>query len=54
MGIGGLLPTLKEITEDVHLKDYAGTKVAVDAYVWLHRGAYSCAKELCQGLPTDK
>ena len=31
-----------------------GQKVAVDAYCWLHRGTYSCALELVQGMKTDK
>ena len=34
MGIQGLLPLLKSITEDVHLSQYANTKVAVDALCW--------------------
>lgn len=28
--------------------------VAVDAYCLLHRGAYTCARELVEGLPTDR
>lgn len=54
MGIGGLLLNLKDITEHVHIKEYAGKKVAIDTYVWLHRGSYSCASQLCQNIPTDK
>jgi exonuclease 1 len=54
MGIPGLLPALKSITTTVHINTYAGKKVAVDAYSWLHKGAYSCSKELCEGGPTDK
>eukprot|EP00058_Branchiostoma_floridae_P016722 XP_002602210.1 hypothetical protein BRAFLDRAFT_76899 [Branchiostoma floridae] len=30
-----------------------GTVVAVDASVWLHKGAYACAKELVLGQPTN-
>jgi len=33
---------------------YGGKTVCVDAYVWLHRGAYACARELCEGVPTRK
>ncbi len=33
---------------------YRGEKVAVDAYGWLHKAAYCCSYELCEGLPTDK
>jgi exonuclease-1 len=54
MGIPGLLPALQSITRPVHLSDLSNSTVAVDAYVWLHRGAYACSLELCQGIPTDK
>ena len=29
--------------------DFAGKRVAVDSYCWLHRGAYSCSVELARG-----
>ncbi|KAF9120270.1 Rad2 nuclease [Mortierella sp. 14UC] len=54
MGIQGLLPLLKSIERPVHLRDYAGKTLAVDGYVWLHKGAFSCAQELCLGQPTNK
>ena len=54
MGINGLLPVLKSITRPGHVSQYAGKRVAIDAYSWLHKGAYACAKELCEGLHTDK
>ena len=54
MGVSGLLPQLKSITKKTHLSKYSGKRVAVDAYGFLHRGAYSCARELVEGLPTDK
>ncbi|GAA6007840.1 hypothetical protein JCM10207_004895 [Rhodosporidiobolus poonsookiae] len=54
MGIGGLLPLLKEIQKPCHVKDWAGKTVAVDAYVWLHRGAYGCAEDLALGKSTTK
>ena len=54
MGIAGLLPVLKSITRPVHVSEYRGRRVAVDAYCWLHRGAYTCSVELCEGTPTDK
>lgn len=49
MGISGLLPLLAPITREAHLKDLDGLRVAVDAYVWLHRGAFGCAIDLAQG-----
>lgn len=54
MGIQGLLQALKSVTAPVHVGSYRGHKVAVDAYCWLHRGAYCCAQELVNGMPTDR
>ncbi len=34
MGIPGLLPKLKSITDDIHISEYAGLTVAVDALCW--------------------
>jgi len=36
------------------VKDFAGRRVGIDAYSWLHKGAHSCAKDLCTGQPTDR
>ncbi|KAJ3692385.1 hypothetical protein LUZ60_012735 [Juncus effusus] len=46
MGIPNLLKFMKPWIEPVHIKKYAGQRVAVDAYSWLHKGAYSCSLEL--------
>lgn len=46
MGIKGLLQFLKGAQRDVHIESFRGQTAAVDAYCWLHKGAYSCAKEL--------
>lgn len=46
MGISGLLPLLKSITEKVHLDSLKGQSVAVDAYSWLHKGVFTCAIDL--------
>ncbi|KAI7965283.1 hypothetical protein MJO29_003381 [Puccinia striiformis f. sp. tritici] len=54
MGIQGLLPFLRSIQRESHLKHWAGKTLAIDGYVWLHRGAYHCAQELCLGSPTKK
>ncbi|EFC48360.1 predicted protein [Naegleria gruberi] len=54
MGIQGLLPLFKNHCKKGHVSELKGQKVAIDAYVWLHRGAYSCSAELCQNKPTDK
>lgn len=50
----GLLPLLKSIHRPTELKKYAGHTLGVDAYVWLHRGAISCAIELAQDKYTRK
>ncbi|KAG6166925.1 hypothetical protein E4U11_007704 [Claviceps purpurea] len=54
MGVSGLLPLLKSIQRHRELKNCNGETLAVDAYGWLHRAAYSCAVELGQGKPTKK
>lgn len=54
MGISGLLPLLKSISVNKHLSDLAGQRLAVDAYVWLHRGVYACATEVATGKKTTK
>lgn len=55
MGISGLLPLLRSITRRVHLSQFAGQTVAVDAYSWLHKGIYgSCAVDLFHGRPNDR
>jgi exonuclease-1 len=53
MGIQGLLPFLKDIHEHISVSEYSGQTVAVDAYCWLHKGAYGCALQLAQGTKTD-
>lgn len=53
MGIQGLLPFLKKASRAVNLRDFKGQTVAVDAYCWLHKGAFSCADKLVRGEPTD-
>lgn len=54
MGICGLLGLLKSIQTTKHLSDFAGQTLAVDAYVWLHRGIHTCATELATGKSTKK
>ena len=49
MGITGLLPFLKGIQKQMNIASFRGKKVAVDAYCWLHRGAYSCPMQLVMG-----
>jgi exonuclease 1 len=54
MGITGLLPLLKSISKRIHIKQYAGRRVAIDAYSWLHKGIYGSALDLYLQNPTTK
>ncbi|WVN88953.1 uncharacterized protein L203_104168 [Cryptococcus depauperatus CBS 7841] len=54
MGISGLLPLLKEAQVEGHVSHFEGKKLAVDAYVWLHKGAFGCAEDLVKGRETHK
>uniref|UniRef100_A0A7S0US38 Exonuclease 1 n=1 Tax=Polytomella parva TaxID=51329 RepID=A0A7S0US38_9CHLO len=53
MGITGLLQNLKSVFEKTHLESLKGSKVAIDGYSWLHKGAYFHGKALCEGQFTD-
>ena len=46
MGIQGLLPLLKDITQQCSLELYRKKKIAVDGYSWLHKAIYGCCLEL--------
>ncbi|KAH6799165.1 5'-3' exonuclease family protein [Perilla frutescens var. frutescens] len=54
MGINNLLRFLKPYVESVHIKKYYGKRVGIDAYSWLHKGAYSCNMELYLDMEGDK
>lgn len=54
MGISGLLPALLDITKSRNVRKYAGKRVAIDAYCWLHKAAYTCAEELVRGEGLNK
>lgn len=53
MGISGLLPFLKKSSRNTHIRELKGKTVAVDAYCWLHKGAFSCADKIVKGEKTD-
>ncbi|XP_042426673.1 exonuclease 1-like [Zingiber officinale] len=53
MGIQNLLRFLKPFIRPVHIKKYAGKRVGIDAYSWLHKGAYSCSMQLCLDMSGD-
>ncbi|KAJ2454507.1 Rad2 nuclease [Coemansia sp. RSA 2336] len=54
MGITGLLPLLKEAQRKGHVKEFSGQTLGVDSYIWLYKGAFSCAVELGLDKPTSK
>ncbi|XP_058194140.1 exonuclease 1 [Rhododendron vialii] len=54
MGIKDLLRFMKPYIEPIHIKKYAGKRVGIDAYSWLHKGAYSCSMEICLNTEGDK
>lgn len=49
MGIPGLLKTLEPVTTDVVLSQLYSQRVAVDGYVWLHRGVYFGGAAIAMG-----
>ncbi|GMN46284.1 hypothetical protein TIFTF001_015476 [Ficus carica] len=54
MGIKDLLRFMKPYIKPIHIKKYAGMRVGIDAYSWLHKGAYSCSMELCLDSDSEK
>ncbi|KAJ1962211.1 hypothetical protein GGI12_002782 [Dipsacomyces acuminosporus] len=54
MGISGLLPLLRESQRNGHVEEFSGKTVGVDSYIWLYKGAFSCAADLALGQPTEK
>ncbi|KAK3225205.1 hypothetical protein Dsin_005067 [Dipteronia sinensis] len=54
MGIRDLLRFMKPYIKPIHIKKYAGKRVGIDAYSWLHKGAYSCSMELCLNSNSEK
>eukprot|EP00756_Hemistasia_phaeocysticola_P005590 Hpha_TRINITY_DN13408_c0_g2::TRINITY_DN13408_c0_g2_i1::g.130970::m.130970/K10746/EXO1; exonuclease 1 len=54
MGIQGLLPALKPVTERTNVDRFAGKKVGVDAYTWVHKACHFSAYELSLGIPTGR
>ncbi|PRQ15932.1 putative exodeoxyribonuclease I [Rosa chinensis] len=54
MGIKDLLRFIKPYIQIIHIKKYAGKRVGIDAYSWLHKGAYSCSMELCMNSNSER
>ena len=54
MGITGLLPLLKDITCDVHLRSFSGKVAAIDVCCWLHKTVIFCVEEIILGFETTR
>ncbi len=54
MGIQGLLPILRPVIEDAHVREFKGKKLGIDTFAWLHKAAFTCAYELGMKMKTDK
>ncbi|KAL6178211.1 hypothetical protein ACLB2K_049730 [Fragaria x ananassa] len=54
MGIKDLLRFIKPYSQIIHIRKYAGKRVGIDAYSWLHKGAYSCSMELCMNSNSER
>jgi exonuclease 1 len=54
MGIQGLLPSVKGHIRESNISEFAGRRVAIDGYAWLHKAVYGCAMDLCRGIETTK
>ena len=54
MGITGLLPLLKDITCDVHLRSFSGKVAVIDVYFWLHETVIFCVEEIILGIETTR
>ena len=54
MGIQGLLPLLKAASMPINIKEMENSIAVVDAYCWLHRAVYHCAKEIYYNIETTK
>jgi exonuclease 1 len=54
MGIQGLLPILRPVIEDVHVREFKGKTLGIDTFAWLHKAAFTCAYELGMNIKTDK
>lgn len=52
-GIRGLTPLLEQLQKPVHMKEFAGQRVAVDGHAWLLAAALPWASEITRGVETN-
>lgn len=53
MGVAGLLKALADVQRRTHISEYRGLRVALDGYIFLHRGKFMGAQALLSGKSTD-
>jgi exonuclease-1 len=54
MGIHGLLPIVAPVAQTLHLSSFANQRVAIDGFVWLHRAALGCPRDIVNDPTTDR
>lgn len=53
MGISGLIPFVEKASEKININQLPkNSTVAIDAYCWLHKGAFACSEILARGGKT--
>ncbi|KAJ1419684.1 PIN domain-like protein, partial [Ochromonadaceae sp. CCMP2298] len=45
MGISDLLRNLQDVTTEMHISNFAGMRVAIDASGWMHKAVYATAED---------
>jgi len=51
---GRSLPMKKEISEDIHIKSFAGRVAAVDVFCWIHKAAIFSAEKPILGIEASQ
>ena len=54
MGVQNLLPLVGPVAQRVPLSTFKGKRIAIDGFVWLHRCAFCCSREICQDPGTER
>ena len=54
MGVSNLLGFVRSAVQKVHISEFRGETLAIDASAWLHRGLFACALEVLTGQSTDR
>lgn len=54
MGVQNLLPLVAPVSKRQSLRDFAGKRIAIDGFVWLHRSSFICPGDMVKNPGTDK